>query len=256
LPPGPLVPYTVRRDGAELTVPGPTPFLPVVGALAPNSAAYDVEMKVGDVILSVDGSPVYAFSDLVARVSQSGGRALLLEVWRDGQRLTFSVVPRRQDLPLPDGGFETRWLIGIIAGQFFTPDTVTPGPIQALGMAAGQVWFIITSSLSGLWHIVTGAISTCNLSGPVGIAQTSGAMASQGASDFIWFVAVLSTAVGLLNLFPVPMLDGGHLVFYAWEGATGRPPGERALRVLMAAGLTLILALMVFALANDLFLCP
>ncbi|MEM9552546.1 MAG: site-2 protease family protein, partial [Pseudomonadota bacterium] len=90
---------------------------------------------------------------------------------------------------------------------------------------------------------------------PIGIAQTSGAMASQGAQSFIWVIAVLSTAVGLLNLFPVPALDGGHLVFYAYEAVAGKPPSDRALRVLMTAGLAMVLTLMVFALANDIF-CP
>jgi regulator of sigma E protease len=103
--------------------------------------------------------------------------------------------------------------------------------------------------------MITGAISTCNLSGPIGIAETSGSMASQGTTSFIWFIAVLSTAVGLLNLFPIPVLDGGHLVFHAYEAVTGRPPSDKALRVLMAIGLTLLLSLMLFALSNDLF-CP
>jgi regulator of sigma E protease len=103
--------------------------------------------------------------------------------------------------------------------------------------------------------MVTGAISSCNMSGPIGIAQVSGAMASQGAQSFIWFIAVLSAAVGLLNLFPIPVLDGGHLVFYAYEAVAGKPPSDKALRILMAAGLALILAMMTFALTNDLF-CP
>ena len=81
----------------------------------------------------------------------------------------------------------------------------------------------------------------------------SGAMASQGAQNFIFFIAVLSTAVGLLNLFPIPALDGGHLVFYAYEAVAGKPPSDRALRVLMGIGVTLILSLMIFALSNDLF---
>ena len=103
--------------------------------------------------------------------------------------------------------------------------------------------------------MITGSISTCNLSGPIGIAQVSGTMASQGLESFIWFIAVLSTAVGLLNLFPIPALDGGHLVFYAYEAVTGKPPSDGALRILMAVGLALVLSLMVFALGNDLF-CP
>ena len=103
--------------------------------------------------------------------------------------------------------------------------------------------------------MVTGAISTCNISGPIGIAETSGAVASQGLDNFIWFIAVLSTAVGLLNLFPVPVLDGGHLVFHAYEAVAGKPPSDKALKVMMSVGLTLILSLMVFALTNDIF-CP
>ncbi|MEC8016819.1 MAG: site-2 protease family protein, partial [Pseudomonadota bacterium] len=102
-------------------------------------------------------------------------------------------------------------------------------------------------------HMITGAISTCNLSGPIGIAETSGAMASQGAESFIRFIAVLSTAVGLLNLFPIPALDGGHLMFYAYEAVTGKPPSDGVMRVLMTFGIAAILTLMLFALGNDLF---
>ena len=121
------------------------------------------------------------------------------------------------------------------------------------GGGIAQTGRIVEGSLSGLWHMITGAISTCNISGPIGIAETSGAMASQGAQSFIWFIAVLSTAVGLLNLFPIPALDGGHLVFYMYEAVAGRPPNEKALRILMSIGIAAILTLMLFALGNDLF---
>ena len=103
--------------------------------------------------------------------------------------------------------------------------------------------------------IRTWEISTCNISGPIGIAEVSGQAASQGWLTFIWFVAVLSTAVGMLNLFPIPVLDGGHLVFYAFEAVTGRPPSDQALKYLMAGGLTIMLALMLFAVLNDI-ICP
>ena len=129
------------------------------------------------------------------------------------------------------------------------------GVWRALGDGVAETGGIITGSLSGLGHIITGAISTCNLSGPIGIAQTSGAMASQGTQSFLRFIAVLSTAVGLLNLFPIPALDGGHLVFYAYEAVMKRPPSDGALRILMGIGLTLVLTLMIFALGNDIF-CP
>ena len=256
LTPMPEIGYTVRRGGEVVDITGHWPYPPIALGLNPASAAYDVDMRPGDVVLAVDGEPIYAFAQLVEKVTESNGQPLLLDVWRDGETLEFSVTPRRMDLPLAEGGFETRWLIGITGGVHFDLETERPGVFEALSMAAQQVWFIITSSLSGLGHMITGAISTCNLSGPVGIAQTSGAMASQGGQSFIWFVAVLSTAVGLLNLFPVPVLDGGHLVFHAYEGITGKPPSDAALRILMSIGLALIGTLMIFAIANDLWLCP
>ena len=142
-----------------------------------------------------------------------------------------------------------------MGGLAFEPAKESPGFFDAISGGAQQTWRIINGSLSGLGHMITGAISTCNLSGPIGIAQTSGAMASQGAENFIWFIAVLSTAVGLLNLFPVPALDGGHLIFYAYEAVSGKPPSDKALRVLMTFGLATVLTLMLFALGNDIF-CP
>ena len=252
----PEIAYTVRRGGDVVDVTGHWPYPPIALGLNPASAAYNVDMRPGDVVLAVDGEPIYAFGQLVEKVTASNGQPLLLDVWREGETLEFSVTPRRMDLPLPEGGFETRWLIGITGGVHFDLETERPGLFEALSMGVQQVWFIITSSLSGLGHMITGAISTCNLSGPVGIAQTSGAMASQGGQSFIWFVAVLSTAVGLLYLFPVPVLDGGHLVFHAYEGITGKPPSDGALRILMSIGLALIGTLMIFAIANDLWLCP
>nr|WP_249138892.1 RIP metalloprotease RseP [Actibacterium sp. MT2.3-13A] len=255
LPPAAVVDYTVRRDGAEQVVQGPYPFPPVIDALQPGSAAMDAGLEVGDVILSVDGKPVTAFRQLQEMVRQSSGEVMQLRVWRDGKELEFALAPRRVDLPLPDGGFETRLLIGMTGGLLFTPETRTPGALASLAAGAQQTLFITRSSLSGLYHMVTGAISSCNLRGPLGIAETSGAMASQGTQSFIWFIAVLSTAVGLMNLFPIPVLDGGHLVFHAYEAVTGRAPNERVMSILLSLGLAVLLTFMVFALSNDI-LCP
>jgi regulator of sigma E protease len=135
----------------------------------------------------------------------------------------------------------------------FTPELYTPGPIETLQLSVERTWGLITTTFSGLGHIVTGAISSCNLRGPIGIAKTSSAAAAQGGLTFIMMIAALSTAVGLMNLFPIPVLDGGHLVFHAYEAVTGKPPSDGALRVMMGIGLALLLSLMVFALGNDLF---
>jgi regulator of sigma E protease len=255
LPVAPQLDYLVRRDGTDRVVEGPYVYPPVVAQVMPLSAASEAGLERGDVIVAIDGRPIAAFDELRQRVEASEGEPLDLRVWRNGEEIDLTLAPRRIDEPRAEGGFRTVYRIGIAGGMAFDPATETPGLGGALWAGVTQVGAIMEGSLSGLWHMITGAISTCNLSGPIGIAETSGAMASQGTQSFIWFIAVLSTAVGLLNLFPVPVLDGGHLCFYAYEAVSGRPPSDRALRVLMSVGLTLVLGLMVFALTNDIF-CP
>lgn len=247
--------YRVQRGGEELTVRDSHPLPPVVESVQPDSAALSAGMEPGDVVVAVDGQPVATFPQLREIVGASEGKPLTLTLLRGGQEIELVLEPKRVDLPAAEGGFETRWLIGLTGALYFEPELRRPGPLEGVWMGAEQSWNIAATSLSGLWHMVTGAISSCNLRGPIGIAETSGAAASAGLTSFIWFIAMLSTAVGMMNLFPVPVLDGGHLVFYAWEAVTGKPPTARALRVLMTIGLAAILTLMVFAVSNDLF-CP
>jgi len=247
--------YTVLRDGSEQVVEGPYVYPPVATQIIPRSAADDAGFRPGDIVTSVNGDAIFAFDQLRDAVEGSEGGTLDLTVWRDGEYRDLELTPRSTDEPQEDGSFRTVYRMGVIGGMFFEPATEFVGPWPAFTSGIEQTGRIIEGSLSGLYHMVTGAISTCNLSGPIGIAETSGSMASQGTASFIWFIAVLSTAVGLLNLFPIPVLDGGHLVFHAYEAVTGKPPSDKALRVLMGAGLFLLLSLMAFALTNDLF-CP
>ncbi len=254
--------YLVEREGSRVSVRGPHPIPPRAASIALNSAARDAGLKAGDVVLAIDGEPVFAFADLPPRVAAKGGESVTLEIWRPrttssgavaGEILVVELTPRRTDLPRPEGGFETRWLIGLTSSAFFVHPT-RPVPVsEIVPRAVGQTWDVVERSLSGLKHMVVGAISTCNLSGPVGIARASGAVAQEGLPAFVFFIAVLSTAIGLLNLFPIPILDGGHLVLYAYEALTQRPPSERVLNALMTVGLVILGALMLFALANDLF---
>jgi regulator of sigma E protease len=249
--------YTVDRNGVTLDLSGPHPVPARASSIALQSAARDAGLQAGDVVVSVDGEAIHAFADLPPRVAAAAGRTVALQVWRPGadggQMLEIDLTPRRTDLPRPEGGFETRWLIGLTSGAFFEHPTRSVPVLEVVPMAANQTWDVVARSISGLSHMIAGAISTCNLSGPVGIARTSGAMAQDGLMSFIFFLAVLSTAVGLLNLFPIPVLDGGHLVFHAWEAVTGKPPSDRALNVLMTVGIVLLGSLMLFALGNDLF---
>jgi regulator of sigma E protease len=251
LPKQEMLEYRVRRDGREITVGGPYPQPTRVMRLAPQSAAYETGLKPGDVIVGVEGRDIIAFDQLKEVVESSNGRPLALDVWRDGDIREFVLTPRRVDEPQPEGGFRTQWRIGIAGGMAFDFATESMGPAEALLGGVEQTWDVMASSVSGLYHMIIGSISACNMSGPIGIAEVSGAMASQGADSFIWFIAVLSAAIGFLNLFPIPVLDGGHLVFYAFEAVTGKPPSDGVLRILMAIGLSLVLALMSLALITD-----
>ena len=249
------VAYKVQREGGPVAIAGPYPFPPVADGVQPRSAASDAGIKAGDVILAVDGKPVSAFEQVRTAVGASDGKPMQFKVWRDGASFEATMTPQRRDLPKDGGGFETRWLIGMSGGLMFVPELRTPGLFETASLAVKETWKAGTTNLSFLWNIVIGNVSSCNVSGPIGIAKVSGDAARQGFESFIMLIALLSTSVGLLNLFPIPVLDGGHLVFHAFEAVTGKPPSDRALRVLMGIGLTALLGLMTFALTNDIF-CP
>lgn len=257
LPRDARVTYTVRRDGQEMQVEGPYPYPVIVAGISPKSAAREAGLKTGDVITELDGEAVNTFWDLQDYVTGHDGAAMTLTIWRPddagGETFETTLEPRRRDLPAEGGGFETRWLIGISGGLLFTVGTEPVGLGEAMSAGMSAVWQIITMSLSGLGHMITGAISACNISGPVGIAEVVSTSASDGASSFLWTVAMLSTAIGLMNLFPIPVLDGGHLVFYAYEAVRGKPLPDRAVGVMMTFGMIVIMGFMVLGLSSDLF---
>ncbi|MDA9207651.1 RIP metalloprotease RseP [Octadecabacter sp.] len=256
VPSQPTLTYEVRRDGAVIEVEGPQLASTRVGSITPRSAADDAGLRIGDVVLSMDGTPVYTLYDMINVVEAVRDQEIALEVWRDGEILNEVLTPRLTAIPQEDGSIKDEPKLGIAPSMPFDPVTERVGPGAAFKRAVEQVWYIIRQSINSLGALISGAINTCNLSGPVGIAETSGSMASQGTFSFISFIAVLSTAVGLLNLFPIPVLDGGHLVFHAYEAVTGKMPSDGALRIFMAIGLAMIGTLMVFAVGNDLLFCP
>jgi regulator of sigma E protease len=253
LPETATVDWTVERNGTRTDIVAPHPLPVLVGQVLPKSAAGDAGLQTGDIILAANGTTISAYGQLVDIVKNSGGNPITLGIWRGGQTLEATMTPRRRDVPIADNKFETRWQIGLISAPLLTLETRSPGLIEAITTAAQSTWGLLTASLSGLWHIATGMISTCNLSGPIGMAEVMGDAALAGAKVFFERLAVLSLGIGLLNLFPIPVLDGGHLVFHAYEAVMGRPPTDKALRVLMSVGLTLLLSVMAFALSNDIF---
>ncbi|WP_374398233.1 RIP metalloprotease RseP [Tabrizicola sp.] len=244
--------YTVGRGTDELVVEGPHPLAPVVGEVQIRSAAMDAGIQEGDVILKADGKDVRYFDELPEIVAASKGQPVTLTVWRAGKTFELSLTPRIRTVDDGQGGFTERYLLGLYSGLFFEPATRSVGPLEAASNAAQSMWLMTTTTFSGLSHMIQGAISSCNLSGAIGMAETAGDAARNGVESFIGMLAILSFGVGLLNLFPIPVLDGGHLVFYAYEAVVRRQPSERALRVLMSVGLTLVLSIMIFGLSRDL----
>ncbi len=252
LPRSPMVAFTVLRDGQETTVEAPHPQPALISSVQPKSAAVDAGLRAGDVILNAGGRDVVTFADLQDVVFNSDGAPVPLVVWRNGQTFDLTLTPRPRDVPVVDGnGFENKWMIGVGSGLTFEMATRPATLTEALTLPATQMWDMVTMTFSGLYHMVRGDVSTCSMSGVIGIAETMGDAAKDGWISFVSMLAVLSLGIGLLNLFPIPVLDGGHLVFHAYEAATGKPPSDRALQVLMSVGLTLLLSLMAFALLQD-----
>lgn len=249
--------WQVRRDGNQMRLDGPPLQPALVQGVAPRSPAAAAGLRAGDVITAIEGEPVTGFAEVIAAVTAAGDQPLAMTLWREGRgEVTTTLAARPQDVPLPGGGFETRWLIGVTGGgNYFLPAMRPVGLGEALGWGVRDTWGIIAASVSGVRAMVTGEISRCNLGGAISIAESTGQIAEQGLVPFIRWIAILSAAIGFLNLLPIPVLDGGHLAFYAWEALTGRPPPDTARRWLTMIGLVLVIALMIFGLTNDIS-CP
>jgi regulator of sigma E protease len=244
--------YRVLRRGSEITVTGPHPQAPVVGEVQIRSAAMDAGLQEGDVILQAGGRDVRFFDELPDIVAAGKGQPVALSVWREGKTFDLSITPRIRTVDDGNGGFTERYLLGLYSGMFFEPAVRSVGPWEAATGAAQTMWRMTTTTFSGLWHMIRGAISSCNLSGAIGMAETAGDAARNGAQSFVGMIAILSLGIGILNLLPIPVLDGGHLVFHAYEAITRRQPAEWALRILMTFGLTVVLSIMIFGLSRDL----
>lgn len=254
LPPTATVTYHIDRAGKAVDVQGPHPFLALIGSVMPKNAGMNAGIQTGDVILQAAGQDITTFSQLPPLVEATKGAPIALKIWRAGQVLDLTLSPNRRDIPKAEGGFETRWMIGLGSSMLFEPQTRQPGLWETTTLAVTTLWQNAKLSLSGLWHVVSGQISTCNLSGPVGMAQVMGDAARLGPEQFISMLAMMSLGIGLLNLFPIPVLDGGHLMFFAYEAVFRRKPAPAVMNILMLFGLVLVLSFMFFALGND-FTC-
>jgi len=226
------------------------PFTPAeVGQVQPGSAAEQGGIHAGDVILKIDGRTVQRFEDVQQAVRLNPGVPMAMVVRRDGHEETLHVVPSRTELTDRFGNHYEVGLLGIARSGM---EYVKRDPMTALVQAGEETWNLTAGTLEAMWQIVKGTRATDELGGPLRIAQMSGEVAQGGVVAVLWFMAVLSINLGLINLFPVPVLDGGHLLFYAAEALRGKPLGQRAQEYGFRLGLALVLTLMVFATWNDL----
>jgi regulator of sigma E protease len=222
-----------------------------VGNIMPDSAAAEAEFEVGDRILSINGEPVTWFSDLVRIVSSQPGVPLKITLRRGDQELTLAATPKPHQRTDKDGKTVEVGLLGVR----YDPEQALyerQNPLYASWLGVRQTVALTANIFSYLGEMISGKRGAEDLGGPLRIAKLSGQMAQGGFDNLIFFMAALSVNLGLINLFPIPLLDGGHLLFFAAEAIRGRPLGERAQEYGFRFGLILVLILMVFATWNDL----
>lgn len=234
---------------------GLTSTEPVVGNVLKDSPAAEAGLQKGDRILTLDGRKMRRFDDISSAMVTSVGAPVTLEVKREGKVFSRVITPRVIEETDMLGNPVSRPIIGISSEQIVFQDV---GLATALAEAVRRTYGLCVASLKVLGQMVTGERSVGELKGPVGIAKLSGDATQQGETlsetvrTVLWFIALLSANLGLINLFPIPMLDGGHLAFYAVEAVRGRPMAERFQEFGYRVGVVFIVTLMAFTLFNDL----
>lgn len=219
-----------------------------VGNVLPDMPAAAAGLRPGDIVTAVDGQPVGSWDELSQTIRQSGARPLILTIERSGERLQVSVTPKeREERSLFGEVTGKAYLIGIERGF----DQIAVNPFTAVAMGAQQTAWWVGTIVVALAKMVQGKIPASEIGGPILIAQAAGEQARLGLENLLHFMAVISVNLGVLNLLPVPILDGGHLFFFLVEAIRRRPLDTRYREVAQQVGLVLLLALMVFAFYND-----
>ncbi len=225
---------------------------PRIESVQASSAAERAGFQPGDLVQSINGRPISSFADMQRIISGSAGDVLSVTVDRGGEPVTLSAIPDVRETETPFGK-QRIGLLGLQGSK--NPDDVkrvTYGPVQSLGVGVYETWYVVERTFDYLGKLIVGRESADQLSGPIRIAQVSGQVATLGGiAALISLVAVLSVSIGLINLFPIPLLDGGHLLFYGIEAVRGRPLSERAQEIGFRIGLAIVIMLMVFATWND-----
>ncbi|SED04359.1 site-2 protease. Metallo peptidase. MEROPS family M50B [Pseudomonas saponiphila] len=224
---------------------------PVLAELDPKGPAQAAGLKSGDRLLALDGQPLNDWQQVVDWVRMHPGSKIVLQVERDGAQVEIPVtLASRGESKAPSG-----YLGAGVKAVDWPPEMlreVSYGPLEAIGEGARRTWTMSVLTLESLKKMLFGELSVKNLSGPITIAKVAGASAQSGIADFLNFLAYLSISLGVLNLLPIPVLDGGHLLFYLIEWARGRPLSDRVQGWGIQIGISLVVGVMLLALVNDL----
>lgn len=236
----------------NLTV-GVRTITPEVGEVMPDMPAAAAGFQPGDVITSIDGWDIDGFEDVQRIVSVNGGRELTFGIDRDGQPLSLKVIPETQEQKDPFGGTFRRGLIGVKpANGAAALQTRQVGPFEALRLGVRETYTNIAQTLQGVADIITGRQNADQMGGPIMMGELAGKVAVHGIVPLFLLIAFISANIGFLNLLPIPVLDGGHLLFYAIEAVRRRPLSQRMQEVGFQIGIALVLMLMVYVSLNDL----
>lgn len=235
------------------TFVGERQTLPIVDSVQAGSAADDAGIKPGDRVVSINGEKIESFTEMQRIVSISADVELSIVVARGGSEIALTATPRRSETKDRFGNFIRRGLLGVrrsASADDWVLKKHDPG--TAVWMGVKETYFVVSRTLHYLYEVVTGREKADQLGGPIRIAQVSGQVATAGFLALVNLAAILSVSIGLINLFPIPMLDGGHLLFYAIEAVRGQPLSERTQDIGFKIGLAFVLMLMIFATWNDL----
>ena len=236
---------------ATFSIQGRTVMMPRIGEIADGTPAARAGFMAGDYVVSIDGQEIATFDDIKRIVSRADDTTLTFKLDRAGTIVTILAAPERKEVKGPFGTVRDVQL-GIRSSS--DPADLRNERLnvaQAFQAAAAETWFVVDRTGSYVGGLFTGRETTAQMSGPIGIARVSGEVAKLGLGALLNLAALLSISIGLINLVPIPLLDGGHLMYFAFEAARGRPMSERAQELGFRLGLAIVSMLMLFATYND-----
>lgn len=226
---------------------------PEADSLEPDGPAAAAGLRAGDRVMAVNDEKIRSFEELQKIIVRSAGQELSLSIWRDGKEITVRVTPAEKEREGPQGEKVKVGYLGIKAPPYPADSHLERyGPVAAFGMALSETGQVMKGPFMFIRDLIAGRAAGKQLSGPLGIAELSAKVAKGGLEKIIRLTAFISVSIGLLNLFPIPVLDGGHLLYYGIEAILGRPMRQEAQEIGFKIGLFLILVLMIFATWNDL----